>query len=236
MIVEALKARLLNNFKSVEDRIAEACARAGRERSEITLMAVSKTVDARMVTAAYSLGQLDFGENYVRDAKSKRETVLELGADGVRFHMIGHLQRNKVKDAVHVFDSLHSLDSTRLLEALEKRLSGMKKDFPCFIEVNVSREESKYGVSSDKVLPLVEAALEAQAVRVVGLMTMAPYGEDPEKVRPVFSALRELRDRTDERLGRNVLQYLSMGMTNDFEVAIEEGATHLRIGTALFGS
>jgi pyridoxal phosphate enzyme (YggS family) len=194
---------------------------------------VTKAVDARAVAAACDLGQLDFGENYVKPAQSKIEEARGLGASGVRFHMIGHLQRNKVRDALKIFESLHSLDSVRLLKALERQLAGVGKKFPCFVEVNASGEETKYGMAPGEVPGLVETTLES-GVEVVGLMTMAPYVADPEDVRPVFARLRELRESINERLGRSVLQYLSMGMTNDFTVAIEEGATHLRIGTALF--
>lgn len=235
-MIETIKARLAGNFRVVEDRIAQVCARAGRERSEVTLIAVTKMVDAAAVAAAAALGQRDFGENYVKPAAFKMEEARELGAADARFHMIGHLQRNKVKDALATFESLHSLDSVRLLAALEKRLTSTGRKFPCFIEVNVSGEESKHGVNPEEAPGLVEAALEARGVEVVGLMTMAPYLSEPEDCRPYFVHLRELKERINGQLGREVLKYLSMGMTNDFEVAIEEGATHLRIGTALFGN
>ncbi len=234
VITGAFKSRLAENFRAVEGRIVEACQRAGRSRSEITVIAVSKTVDAGAVAAACELGQVDFGENYVRPAQSKIEEVRQLGATGAKFHMIGHLQRNKVKDALSIFESLHSLDSIRLLEALQKHLTGRGRKFPCFVEVNVTSEGSKYGVRPEDAPGLVEAALETEAVEVSGLMTMAPYVAGPEQVRPAFVRLRELRESINNRLGDAVLKYLSMGMTNDFEVAVEEGATHLRIGTALF--
>lgn len=232
--MESLRSTLAENFGAVEGRICEACARSGRERPEVTLIAVSKTVDAAAVAEAVALGQLDFGENYVQPAQAKAEEVRRQGGAGARFHMIGHLQRNKVRAAVAVFESLHSLDSRRLLGALEKELGGGNRQFPCFVEVNVSGEDSKYGVSPEDAQGLVEAALEAGGVRLEGLMTMAPFLAQPEECRPYFARLRELRDRINERLGRKALQGLSMGMTNDFEVAVEEGATHLRIGTALF--
>lgn len=203
-------------------------------RSEITLIAVTKTVDARAIATAREIGQRDFAENYVKPAQSKIEEVRGLGVSDAVFHMIGHLQRNKVRDAVAVFQLLHSLDSARLLSALEKALAGRDGSFPCFVEVNVSGEESKSGIRPPELESLVEAAMETCGVDVVGLMTMAAYVEDPEKVRPDFAGLRELRDKVNDKLGREKLRYLSMGMTNDFEVAIEEGATHLRIGTALF--
>jgi pyridoxal phosphate enzyme (YggS family) len=232
--MESLKSILAGNFKAVEDRIREACARSGRERPEVTLIAVSKTVDAAAVVEAVALGQLDFGENYVQPAQSKMEEVRRQGAAGARFHMIGHLQRNKARAALAVFESLHSLDSRRLLAALEKELAGGGREFPCFVEVNVSGEDSKYGIVPDDAPGFVEAALEAGGVKVEGLMTMAPLLAQPEECRPYFARLRELRDRINEKLGRRALGSLSMGMTNDFEVAVEEGATHLRIGTALF--
>lgn len=237
-MIETLKARLAENFRVVEGRIAQACARAGRERSEVTLIAVSKTVGAGAVAAAAELGQRDFGENYVKPAVSKLKEARELGAGGVRFHMIGHLQRNKVKNALAIFESLHSLDSMRLLDALQKsstKIGNFGAGFPCFVEVNVSGEETKYGVAPEEAPGLVEAALEDAHVEVVGLMTMAPYLSEPRQCRRYFVSLRELKESINERLGRQVLRCLSMGMTNDFEVAIEEGATHLRIGTALFG-
>ena len=236
---EALKATLSENFRVVEGRISEACERAGRARSEISLIAVSKAASAQAVVAACELGQLDFAENYVKPAQSKKEEVFELlrnNAAGVKFHMIGHLQRNKVGKALEIFETLHSLDSVRLLEALEKALAGGDGRFPCFIEVNVSGEDSKYGVTPEEVQQLVEAGINTRSVEIAGLMTMAPYVADPQEVRPCFARLREIRDNVNSRMGFDALQYLSMGMTNDFEVAIEEGSTHLRVGTALFST
>jgi pyridoxal phosphate enzyme (YggS family) len=232
--MESPKSTLAANFDAVDGRIREACARSGRERSEITLIAVSKTVNAAAIREAAALGQLDFGENYVQPAQAKAEEVREPGGGHVRFHMIGHLQRNKVKAALGVFESLHSLDSVRLLKALGKELGGGEREFPCFVEVNVSGEDSKYGVQPEDAHGLVEAALETDGVRIEGLMTMAPYLAQPEECRPYFARLRELKDSINGKLGREALRSLSMGMTNDFEVAVEEGATHLRIGTALF--
>jgi pyridoxal phosphate enzyme (YggS family) len=234
--MESSGSGFAGNFEAVESRICEACARSGRERSEVTLIAVSKTVDAAAVHEASALGQLDFGENYVKPAQSKIEEVRALGGPEVRFHMIGHLQRNKVRPALGVFESLHSLDSVRLLNALGKELGGGGREFPCFVEVNVSGEDSKYGVSPEDAQGLVEAALETDGVRIEGLMTMAPYLAQPEECRPYFARLRELKDKINEKVGRKALRSLSMGMTNDFEVAVEEGATHLRVGTALFGT
>jgi pyridoxal phosphate enzyme (YggS family) len=231
---EVLADRLAENFESVENRIRRACRKAGRDRSEITVIAVSKTVDARAIAAAAALGQLDFGENYVKPAREKVAEVRRLCGEGPRFHMIGHLQRNKAGDALAVFDSLHSLDSVRLLKTLDGALAGAGRRFPCFIEVNAGAEESKTGIEPGRTQELLEAALETENIEVVGLMTMAPFVSDPEEARPVFSMLRELRDALNEKLGGRVLRCLSMGMTNDFEVAVEEGATHLRIGTALF--
>ena len=232
--METLSTKLAENFRIVEDKICDSCARSGRERSEITLIAVSKTVDADMVLAALALGQHDFGENYVKNAQSKLEEIRTRGCMDARFHMIGHLQRNKVKTALPVFDSLHSLDSKRLLDSLENQLDGIENKFPCFVEVNVSGEESKYGISPEKAFELVNAADDKKHVNVVGLMTMAPFLAEPEQCRPYFARLRELRESINEKMHNPALRFLSMGMTNDFEVAIEEGATHLRIGTALF--
>lgn len=232
--IEALKSRLAENFKTVEDRICEACERAGRSRPAVKLIAVTKAVDTDAVIAAHMLGQLDFGENYVQPARSKIEEVRKLDMAGARFHMIGHLQRNKVRSALAIFETLHSLDSLRLLGALEKELAGTGRKFPCFIEVNVGGEESKYGLAPDEAPGLVEAAAESAEVDVVGLMTMAPYLANPEDARPFFARLRELKESINEKLGAEVLSCLSMGMTNDFDVAVEEGATHLRVGTALF--
>ena len=234
--IETYIAALAGNIDDVETKISEACARAGRSRSEVSLIAVSKTVDARTVAAASGLGLADFGENYVQPAASKVREVRLLGAEGPRFHMIGHLQRNKVGAALEVFDSLHSLDSVRLLEALEKHLAGSGREFPCFVEVNVSGEASKHGLQPDNAIELVEASLDSDVVMVEGLMTMAPFFDNPEKSRPVFAALRELAERINGKLGSKVLRSLSMGMTNDFEVAVEEGATHLRIGRAIFAT
>ncbi len=230
-----LNTRLAENFKTVEGRIREACARVGRRRSEVKLIAVSKTVEAESVAAAVETGQFDFGENYIQHAKSNIARLHELGVKGARFHMIGHLQRNKAKDAIAIFQSLHSLESKRLLDRLQKELrtAGAGR-FECFVEINTSGEGSKFGLEPEEAPGLVEAAQEAQHVEVAGLMTMAPFLADPQDCRKYFVQLRELRDKINEKLGNPVLRYLSMGMTNDFEVALEEGATHLRIGTALF--
>ncbi len=227
---------LQDNLVRVQDRIAAAAARAGREISAVTLVAVSKTHPVEALLAAYELGVRHFGENRVEEAATKlpifRGTIHD---PAVVFHMIGHLQSRKADAAVTLFDRVHSVDSVKLAQRLSRFAS---KPLPILLEVNVSGEESKYGFDGarrDELFGAVEAIAALPNLQLDGLMTMAPIVDDPEQARPVFRALRELRDEIEVRYSRVKLPQLSMGMTDDFEVAVEEGATLVRVGRAIFG-
>ena len=212
------------NIEQVKARIARACQRAGRSPEEITIIAVTKTVDPPAIAAAFELGITHFGENKVQEAVAKIGLLSGLKPRPT-WHMIGHLQTNKAKVAIELFDIIHSVDSVRLAEVLSQRT---RKALPILLEVNVSGEASKSGFSVAEVTPALEAISRLPRLEIKGLMTMAPLIADAEQVRPVFQQLRSLRDSTG-------LEHLSMGMTDDFEVAIEEGATMVRIGRAIFG-
>jgi pyridoxal phosphate enzyme (YggS family) len=213
------------NVAAVRARIEAAAHRAGRDPASVTLIAVSKTFPAEAVAAAIAAGIRDIGENRVQEAETKRPAVEATGAAPARWHLIGHLQSNKVKPALHTFDILHSVDAPRLAETISRHASA---PVDILLEVNVAGEASKYGLSPDAVAAALERIRALPNLNPCGLMTVAPAVDDPEQVRPVFHRLRELRDA----LG---LAELSMGMTHDFEVAVEEGATMVRVGRAIFG-
>jgi len=222
------------NLKSVRERIAAAVARAGRPEGSCRLLAVTKNRTPEEVAALARAGQADFGENRVQEADRKLPGCRELGVEAT-WHLIGHLQRNKVKKALALFGTVHSVDSVRLLEALAREAESRGVRPEVFLEVNVSGEESKYGLAPGDVAELCERAAGLDSLRLVGLMTMAPFTDDPETARPFFRALRELRDGLNARGAYpEALAELSMGMSGDFEVAAEEGATWVRVGTALF--
>ena len=212
------------NIQDVKQRIAGACERAGRSPDEVTLIAVTKTVDVPAIEAAFDAGIRNFGENRVQEAVPKIEQLESL-RDRLTWHMIGHLQTNKAKTAADIFDIIHSIDSVRLAETLSER---SQKKLPVLIEVNVSTEATKSGLLLPEVAEVVKQVGRLPNLEIEGLMTIAPWESDAEEVRPVFRQLRQLRDA----LG---LKHLSMGMTDDFEVAIEEGATLVRVGRAIFG-
>ncbi len=216
--------------EEVRGRIAEACRRAGRDPGEVTLIAVSKGHPPEAVRAAHEAGMTIFGENRVQEASQK----IPLCPSSLVWHMVGHLQRNKVRKALPLFEMIHSVDSLRLVEALERECSRLGKVLPVLIEVNVAGESSKYGVAPENLRELLDAAAGCGHLEVRGLMTMPPWSPDPEKVRPYFARLRELLVKAGEEWGHGLVE-LSMGMSADFEVAIEEGATMVRIGTAIFG-
>ncbi|MCC8109963.1 MAG: YggS family pyridoxal phosphate-dependent enzyme [Planctomycetes bacterium] len=219
------------NLQAVRDRIARACDRAGRPATDVTLVAVTKTVTPVEVAELYRLGVRDFGENRVADGLARKDA---LNAPDARWHMIGHLQRNKAAAALAGgFTRIHSVESDKLVEVLEREAAKQDITVDILLEVNVSGEESKYGTDADRVRDLAAVAARQPHLRLNGLMTMAPFTDDPETARPYFRQLAALRDDLADRLGRP-LPVLSMGMTGDFEVAVEEGATHVRVGTALF--
>lgn len=222
---------IANNLHNVRERMAAACERAGRQPGEVKLIAVTKTVGPAEVRELYDLGVRDFGENRVSDGLAQMQA---LGAADATWHMIGHLQRNKAGQALEGgFACVHSVESDKLIDVLDKDCVRLDKTLDILLEVNVSGEESKYGVQSDQTTELVKKVLTTHRLRLRGLMTMAPFTDDPEDARPHFRRLRELRDSCRSRFNIELPQ-LSMGMTGDFEVAIEEGATLVRIGTALF--
>ncbi len=215
---------------AVNRRIAAACARSGRDPAGVKLIAVSKTHGPDSIREAADCGLRVFGENKVQEAKAK----IPLCSGRLAWHMVGHLQRNKVRDAVRLFEMIHSIDSLKLLEAVDAACDEAGRNLCVLLEVNVSGESSKFGMTPESVPEVLEAANRLMHVNIVGLMTMPPFAADVEKARPHFRRLRDLRDQWRAATGVG-LEELSMGMTHDFEVAIEEGATWIRVGTALFG-
>lgn len=222
---------LQRNIRSVQERVKQAALKVGRDPKEITLVAVTKTIDIETVKEAYALGLKDFGENRVQELVAKHRVLPE-----ARWHLIGRLQTNKVKDALERAFLIHSLDRWNLAEYIEKRAGAKNFVANCLLQVNVSGEASKSGVAVNEVREFLRALSGLQHVKVLGLMTIAPEVDDPEEVRPVFRELRSLFETIKKSSYPNVnMQWLSMGMTQDFEVAIEEGATIIRVGRALFG-
>ena len=208
----------------MRERIASACQRAGRDPASVTLVAVSKGQPVEAIRAAYAAGLRHFGENRIQEAVPKIEAAKDAGVEAA-WHLVGHLQSNKAKTAASAFDVIHSVDSPKLLARLDGAAPAPRD---VLLQVNVAAEPQKQGAAPGEVETLVEAAREAANLRLRGLMTIAPIAADPEDVRPVFRDLRELAERF-------ALTELSMGMTDDFEVAIEEGATLVRVGRAIFG-
>ena len=224
---------LKDRLEEVEERIQEACRRAGRDRSEVTLIAVSKTKPAEVLKEAYDLGIRVFGENKVQELTEKYEVLPK----DIRWHMIGHLQTNKVKYIADKVELIHSVDSLKLAETIEKEAAKRHRTIDILVEVNVAEEESKFGLKVEEVIPFIEKVAGFSHINVRGLMTIAPFVENPEKNRSVFADLRKLSvDITEKNIDNVNVSILSMGMTNDYEVAIEEGATMVRVGTGIFGA
>ena len=220
------------NLNRVQENIRNACARAGRKEDEVTLIAVSKTKPVSMLEEAYALGVRDFGENKVQELVDKAGQLPE----DIRWHMIGHLQRNKVKYIIDKVYLIHSVDSLRLAEEISKEAVKHGVTANILIEVNVAGEESKFGVSPEDTPGLIEEISRLPAIQVRGLMTIAPFVENAEDNRIFFSALKKLYvDITNKNIDNVRMDYLSMGMTGDYEVAIEEGASFVRVGTGIFG-
>jgi len=219
-----------DNLAEVRRRIQDACARAGRPPEEVRLLAVSKTRGPDCIREAAACGLMDFGENRVQEAKQK----IPLCPNALTWHLIGHLQTNKVKDAVLLFNLIQAVDSLKLLLAIEAAAEAAGRVMPVFLEVNVSGESSKFGLAPEAVPGVLQAANGLRRVEIRGLLTIPPLAEDPEHARPFFRALREHRDRWRRETGFE-LRELSMGMSHDFEVAVEEGATCIRLGAILFG-
>lgn len=220
------------NYRKVIDRITVAALKAGRNPQEIKLLAAGKSQSVETVQAAITAGVRLIGENYVQEAESKRQVISE----AVEWHMIGHLQRNKVKEALNTFDLIQSLDSVALALELDKEGRRSGKTVRTLIEINLGDEQSKSGIGQDKVQELVKRVSELAHLHVEGLMAVPPFKENPEESRPYFCALRELQvELQGWKIPNGSFSELSMGMTHDYPIAIEEGATIVRIGTALFG-
>lgn len=221
-----------DNYKAVEDKVQKACERAGRARSEVTLIAVSKTKPLSMIQELLPLGVRDFGENKVQELTAKEEALQK----DIRWHMIGHLQRNKVKYVVGQAALIHSVDTYRLAEEINIQAKKKGICMPVLIEVNIAGEASKFGVRPEDTLQLVKDISTLENVKIQGLMTVAPYVEDPEENRGCFRKIKDLSvDIAAQNIDNVSMNILSMGMTGDYMVAIEEGATMVRVGTGIFG-
>ena len=224
---------LKDQLQEVEKRIQAACDRAGRKREEVTLIAVSKTKPVETLQEAYDLGVRIFGENKVQELTAKYEALPK----DIHWHMIGHLQTNKVKYIIDKAELIHSVDSLKLAETIEKEAAKHDLIADILVEVNVAEEESKFGMKMEEVIPFVEKVSAFPHVRVRGLMTIAPFVEDPEENRSIFADLHKLYiDIKKKNHDNDTVSVRSMGMTNDYEVAIEEGATMVRVGTGIFGA
>ncbi|HEX6463269.1 MAG TPA: YggS family pyridoxal phosphate-dependent enzyme [Vicinamibacterales bacterium] len=224
---------IAENVAAVRQRIAAAAAAAGRDPASVMLLAVSKTFDADHVRAAYDAGQHDFGENKVQEALQKVEATADLP---IRWHLIGHLQSNKARRAAPAFAAIHSIDSVDLLRRVDAAAAEQGAAPGLFVQVDLAGEATKFGAPEADVPGIVRAALDCRAAILRGLMLLPPWFDDPEQSRPYFRRLRLLRDRlVEEGVPRSRLGDLSMGMSHDFEVAIQEGATVVRVGTAIFG-
>jgi pyridoxal phosphate enzyme (YggS family) len=221
---------LAANLEAVRKRIEAACARAGRDPASLSLVAVTKTHSVEVVQAAAACGLTLFGENKVQEAKAK----IPLCPARLRWHMVGHLQSNKAREAVELFEMIQSVDSLRLAEEINKRAEQAAKRMPVLLEVNLAGEASKFGCAPERLLAELKDLNALPRLEIHGLMTVPPWSPEAEAVRPHFRRLRELKQQCEDILGA-LLPHLSMGMTGDFEVAIEEGATIVRIGTAIFG-
>jgi len=218
------------NLAGIRERIVSVAEKAGRDPRSVKLIAVSKTFPAEAVRSAYEAGQRLFGENKVQDLALKNTALPE----DIEWHMIGHLQSNKAKLAVENADYIHAVDSIKLLKKIDRLAGELGRSPKVLLEVNVSGEESKFGADTETVRELAQAAAQCENITIVGLMTMAPFGVPETELRLVFSSLRKLRDNLQNEFNLK-LPELSMGMSGDFEIAIEEGATMVRIGTSIFG-
>ncbi|MCR5145654.1 MAG: YggS family pyridoxal phosphate-dependent enzyme [Lachnospiraceae bacterium] len=224
---------LEDNLKEVQNRVNEACKRVGRDPSEVTLIAVSKTKPIEDLNQIYNAGTRDFGENKVQELTYKIENM----PTDIKWHMIGHLQRNKVKYIVDKVELIHSVDSLRLAEEINNQAKKKGVVVPILIEVNIAQEDSKFGVAENETKELVRQISKLDAVSIKGLMTIAPYVVDSEENREFFHKIKDLSvDIASENIDNVSMDILSMGMSGDFEVAIEEGATMVRVGTGIFGA
>lgn len=220
------------NLEIIEENICNACKKAGRSRDEVTLIAVSKTKPVKDLQAVYDLNIRDFGENKVQELKDK----IEVMPKDMKWHMIGHLQRNKVKYIIGKVELIHSVDSLRLAEEISKQAKKNNVNADILVEVNIGDEDSKFGISTDEVIELVKDIAKLDNISIKGLMCVAPYVVDSEENRPLFHKIKDLSvDIMSENIDNVSMSILSMGMSNDYQVAIEEGATMVRIGSNLFG-
>jgi len=229
-----LQKNLHSRLSAVRERIETAAKRSNREAEEITLIAISKTHPPETLRAAIACGVSDLGENRVQEAEAK---IIELGREAARWHLVGHLQENKARRAIGLFDVIHSLDSVSLARRLDRLCESENRDkLPVLVQVNLGGEESKTGADPSELTALLDEVAACERLSLIGLMTLPPYFENPEDGRRFFSELRELRDQfqAEGRFGTSAGE-LSMGMSHDFEIAIEEGATMIRVGTAIFG-
>ena len=223
---------LQEQLTNVEIEIQKACDKSNRKREVVTLIAVSKTKPVSILKEAYDLGVRVFGENKVQELVDKYEALPK----DIQWHMIGHLQRNKVKYIIDKVDCIHSVESLRLAETIEKEAAKHDRIIDILVEVNVAGEDSKFGLSPSEVPAFIEEIAKFPHIRVKGLMTIAPFVENPEENRPIFKVLQELSvDIAGKNIDNVIMNVLSMGMTNDYQVAIEEGATMVRVGTGIFG-
>lgn len=228
---DAPRQRFAANLRSLQERIASACHRCGRRPEDVRLLPVTKTVPAHILRHAFAAGVSDFAENKLQEAREKQATLDDLD---IRWSIIGHLQTNKVKHLVRFASEFHALDSLRLAEELDRRLEVQGRDLDVFVQVNTSGETSKYGLHPDELLPFVQRLSHYPRLRPRGLMTLAVFSADADRVRACFRLLRDLKDRA---VGINPeVTILSMGMSGDFEIAIEEGADVVRVGQAIFGT
>jgi len=224
---------IVGNLAAIRERIAAAAAAAGRPPGAVRLLAVSKTFSADHVRAAYAAGERDFGENKVQEALQKREETADLD---IRWHLIGHLQSNKAKRASEAFAAIHSIDSVDLLRRVDRAASDAGATPDLYIQVDLAGESTKFGAAEADVPAIARAAMECRAARLKGLMLLPPWFDEPEQARPYFHRVRELRDQlVEDGIDETRMRELSMGMSHDFEVAIQEGATLVRVGTAIFG-
>jgi len=219
-----------NNLMALRRRIGEACERSGRHPDEITIVAVTKKWPATVIRTAVALGLRDIGENRVQEAEPK---ITELGPIA-RYHLVGHLQSNKVRKAVALFDVIQSVDSLKLAEEISRRAVELGRSIECLVQINASGEDSKSGVAPEDALGLIRQIYPLPALKLIGLMTIGPLTDDPDKIRTSFRTCREIFRRGGDVVGES-FDTLSMGMTDDFELAIAEGSTMIRVGTALFG-
>lgn len=231
-LTNQLEAQLAANLASVRANIARAAERAGRDYNEITLIAVSKTKPLELIKIAHSLGVTHFGENRIQEALSKIE---DFHPQDVSWHMIGHVQSNKANRVARAFDCVHSVDSLHIAQALDRHAAEREQRLPILLQINIAGEASKEGMSPQEAPTLAHQIAALPRLEIQGLMTIAPLVQNPEEVRPIFRALRAMRDRLRDELPHCSWRHLSMGMTDDYTVAIEEGATIVRIGRAIFG-